>query len=124
MRSMIEQGLVKAHKNPGDRKISASLYTLVEPYLDGDESLQQVQVLVGLCVLAWNIANTQGTKREGLLRETMEEFRGKGIEALEGLIGKLTQRKIDLFPDDRRLVVSWEVREDRGRFYISAASAE
>lgn len=64
LRTMVESGLVTPHRNPDDRKIAASLFDLVEPYLESAETLHQAETIVGMGVLAWNLANTPERESE------------------------------------------------------------
>ena len=46
-------------------KISASLLDLIDPYADDDLPLETMRKLVGMGVVAWNIASTSNTLDEG-----------------------------------------------------------
>lgn len=122
VRSLVEKGQLAVRKNPDDQKISASLVELVEPYLEEVETRQQFELIAGLGVLAWNIASSPPGEGEALYREAVGKLQAPETELAEELIQELVEQKLLLFPDDRRIVVSWDVRKVGDQFILRAAS--
>ncbi len=78
-------------------------------------------------LMAWAIAATQTSNTITIVNKRMLIGNGVGqqdrVGAARLAIEMLIDRKQRLFPDDRRLVVGWEVTMLRGRPHIQVASA-
>jgi hypothetical protein len=46
----------------------------------------------------------------------------RDVQALAEVVVSLMQRKDALFPDDRRVIVSWEVSESGDQHHVNVAS--
>jgi hypothetical protein len=110
---------------PGGPRISDALAELIRPYSYDDMGVEACRKLACLGVLAWNRAVApEMVSREQILNS----LEGSGTpepEAIDRIIEDMTQRKLKLFPNDLRLIVDAEVREqDDGSFYLVAAFAQ
>lgn len=109
-----------ARDDPG--KISEKLGALVLPLAPPTITLEEYRSLIALGAVAWNLS----ILGSGYLKEAMEQLDSasrEDREHLEEAIAGLVQRKQDLFADDQRVIVHWEVtlRPD-GRFHLTAAA--
>ena len=93
-------------------KISAALLELVEPFYPEPPTLQELQTIVAFGAIAWNASILDGAEREEHLRMMMGEVEEGDPALFESLLRDLIARKLRLFPDDRRLVASWEVTKN------------
>lgn len=106
-------------------KTSAVLLKVIEPYLEAATNLEEHRRLVEYGMLAWNWAVDPDLTSRERIKDT---FRQAGLpsEDLDGayhVIDELRRRKLQLFPDDHRLIVSTEVHEqDERGCYITATA--
>lgn len=107
------------------QKISAALLDLVDPYLDDAPVLEldQAGSIVGLGALAWNLSLLPKSERDRQIRKVTQDPEVPDPEFLEEILQHLIQRKLDLFPDDTRRVLDWEVREEGDTFHLMAMGA-
>jgi len=111
-------------------KISASLLDLIDPYADDDLPLDKMRTLVGMGVVAWNIASTSNTHDETaaeldrLIRDAPALVESASTADLREAIQALVERKRLLFPEDKRLVVSYELRRERSGIHLRAATVQ
>jgi hypothetical protein len=112
---------------PGLVKMSEALETLVEPYLEEASGKHQIEVLLTLGSLAWNLSIMPKKSRQKELKTALKKtMKGQGAEAVEVtrvLIEELIERKEKLFPDNQRMIMSFDLHSaGSGRYDISVAS--
>ena len=110
----------------GHAKMSDVLESFVEPYEDDEMTLSQRQNLLGIAVVAWNLALLPEDKRRGALKEII-----KGIlsgedplfqqEARE-IITEMVARKDQLFADNQRYIVSYQLQDLGTEYHLTVAS--
>ena len=113
-------------------KISASLLDLIDPYADDDLPLETMRKLVGMGVVAWNIASTSNTLDEAtaeldrFIRDTPALGASAGTAAQDFRVAVLglVRRKYLLFPQDKRLVASYELCREHSRLHLRAAAVQ
>ena len=107
-------------------KISAVIIRMIEPYAPDDLGFDEYRVLIAVCKAAWNLtvleqfADCTLPKVRDAIERVREIAAGIGRPAL---LDELQQRKISLFPDDRRFIVNVTVEPlESGSRYVTAAS--
>lgn len=109
----------------GGSKISDALAELIQPYSYDDMDIEASRKLVCLGVLAWNGAVAPDTVSREEIRRSLESSGTPQPESIDRIIEEMMQRKMQLFPDDLRLIVDAELREQNdGSFYLVAAFAQ
>lgn len=109
------------------KKLSDALLKLIQPYAHEADSYDLYYALVGFASAAWNSSLVAEPERSKLIDDLLEITLKRGAPRqakaeLRSLIEELIQRKLKLFPNDRRYVATFEL-EDRGdSFYLSVAS--
>lgn len=116
------QGDVQIRRGHNGPKISALLGELIEPYAIKDLTPDELRKLVGLGVAAWNLASLDESLRTSKIGQLLESIGAPDDLDLMDLIRELIERKRALFADDSRFIVSWDVRQDKNHFHISAAA--
>ena len=125
-------------------KLSEALIDICEPYDYDDSSLDECKKLITMAVVAWNIANQPEEKRyEQLLGfiNTMPEFKEEletdfnyfmnnansqeeppaSIVFLQ-ILSALIQRKIELYPNDDRVVMDFKLEDTPTGRHLSVSS--
>jgi hypothetical protein len=103
-------------------RISEALRQLVEPYRHEADSLDSFKTLVALGALAWNFALLPEAERDQYLMDGMRKLDAPDLEMLQSLLEALMRRKQQLFPHDRRMIVSSEVTLTPAGYHITVAS--
>lgn len=116
------EGDVQIRRGGNGPKISASLGELIEPYAIKDLTPDELRKLVGLGVAAWNLSSLDESLRTNKIGQLLEAIGAPDDLDLMDLIRALIDRKRALFADDSRFIVSWDVRQDKNHFHISAAA--
>lgn len=116
------EGDIQIRRGGSGSKISASLSELIEPYANKDLTLDELRKLVGLGVAAWNLSSLDESLRTSKIGQLLEVMGASDDLNLMDLIRELIERKLARFADDSRFVVSWNVRQDKNKFHISAAA--
>jgi hypothetical protein len=112
---------------PGLVKMSKALETLVEPYLEKASGKHQIEVLLTLGSMAWNLSiipkKSRQKELETDLKKVMKSQDAEAIEVTRVLIEELIERKEKLFPDNQRMIMSFDLHSaGSGRYDISVAS--
>ncbi|MDN5851019.1 MAG: hypothetical protein L0H63_15520 [Nitrococcus sp.] len=112
--------VVTRHSGP---KVSGALGDLIKPYVYGNMQIEEYRKLAAIGALAWNIAIAPDTMPDDSLQRLLVGAGASKEATLQGLIEELKKRKQQLFPDDRRIIVRTEVREQPdGSFYLVVAA--
>ncbi|MDD1632710.1 MAG: hypothetical protein LUQ29_13505 [Methylococcaceae bacterium] len=137
--------LQRQQKQYGVSKLSAALIELCEPFEPENLSAKEFEKLIALAAVAWNIAVLPKEERLEKLTafiETMpnmkEELKSEIDTVLHDnskdtdfapattmlhFIGAMIQRKDELFPNDIRLVLNYNVKDCPEGPHLSVSSA-
>ena len=110
---------------PGLKKISHCLFELVDPLISEASDLDECRAILSMAAMAWNLSHLQAATREERVVGAIESSGYGGIDdALMGaFLLELAERKLRLFRDDPRVVLSWNVKEIRNGFHLTVAAA-
>jgi len=110
----------------GEVKMSEVLEDFVEPYRESPETKESMRRLLTLGTIAWNLALSPESKRQGMIDRVFNKDLLNGDEKLkaeiQGLIEELIARKNRYFSENRRMIVDFELKELGNDYHISVAS--
>ena len=137
--------LQRQQKQYGGVKLSAALIELCEPFEPDILSTKELENLIALAAVAWNIAvlpKDERLERLTAFIETMPNMKEKLESEIDTVlhddsknsdfapattmlhfIGAMIQRKDDLFPNDNRIVVNYNVKDNPEGPYLTVSSA-
>ena len=103
-------------------KISELISEYASDYIDMGESTEQRQRYLNGACTAWNIANLDETGREKAIRLVIEDFKRTnpapgGAESLERDLRKLVQKKLEMFPNIKKIIVDASIEPISEREY-------
>ncbi len=119
--------LIDIVKNPkGHVKMSDVLETFIEPYEEEELTLNQRQNLLGIVVIAWNLALLPKDKRKAALKEIIRELL-KGEDPwfqreTREMIDEMVARKDQFFADNQRYIVNYQLQDLGTEFHLTVAS--
>lgn len=105
------------------KKLSESLLELIAPFREDGQPLPACQALVALGCLAWNLSLVPEEERIEKTEVAARELGSSEGSQLREVVGTLISRKQSLFPDDHRMIVSYEVTPTDSGFHLLVASA-
>jgi len=112
----------------GQEKMSAVLEAFVEPYLELADTEHGKQVLFHLAALAWDAALLPEEKRQAMIDDILNHgvkgLSNRERRDLEQLVTGMIQRKLSLFADNRRHILSIELTDMGQDYYLSVASTQ
>jgi hypothetical protein len=76
-----------------------------------------------MAAMAWNLALLPAPDRDREIGWMFQQAEAHALDdplLLEDLLQLLITRKLRLYPDDQRLILSWEVRKAGSRIHITA----
>ena len=137
--------LQRQQKQYGGIKLSAALIDLCEPFEPQNLSTKEFESLIGLATVAWNIAVLPDDERLEKLAAFVEEI-PEMREELENeidtvlhddskdtdfapattmlhFIGAMIQRKEELYPNDNRLILEFNVKDSPEGPHLTVSSA-
>ncbi len=110
------------HEASMQEDFSELLMLLIKPYLGSAASLADFNSLVATACIAWNTAllpEVEWPKRIAKFVGEMPDMPEELRKALMLLIAALIDRKIDLFPNDTRLILKFSTSKKKGKFQIA-----
>ncbi len=115
--------------NPeGMAKMSEVLEEFVEPYLDTAQNRSQRETLIGIAVIAWNLALLPINEREPIIAKVIAEAVDQkdtlAKQDTREVIDELIARKLEFFPENQRFIVEFQLQETRNHFHLSVASTQ
>lgn len=105
-----------------DLRLSERLVDLISPYREDGLTSQRYEMLIGAAATAWNLSLLPAAEQPAALRQAFRNAKVKDVEAAAEVIVALMRRKEQLFPDDCRTIVNWEVSESDGQCHVAVAS--
>ena len=136
--------LQRGQKQSGGIKLSAALIELCEPFEPKNISTKEFSNLIGLAAMAWNIAvfpkeerlekltsfiETMPNMKEELKAEidTMLHDDSKDTDFAPAtttlhFIGAMIQRKDELFPNDNRIIMNFNVKDSPEGPHLTVSS--
>jgi hypothetical protein len=137
--------LQRQQKQYGGVKLSAALIELCEPFEPDILSTKEFENLIALAAVAWNIAvlpKEERLERLTAFIETMPNMKEELESEIDTVlhddskntdfapattmlhfIGAMIQRKDELFPNDDRIVVNFNVKDNPEGPYLTVSSA-
>ena len=114
-------------KNPkGEVKMSDVLDEFVEPYLPESDELERHEMVYDMAIIAWNLAIIPEDQRQTAISELFDEFlKDKPATARQefnNLIDEMVARIFELFPDNRRYILAFQLEDGGDQFHLSVAS--
>ena len=108
---------------PGLEKISARLIELTLPYLPEEAGIKAWRAGIAMAAMAWNLALLPASERDREIEWMFQQAEAHALDdplLLEDLLQLLIAQKLRLYPDDPRLILSWEVRKAGSRVNVTA----
>lgn len=104
-------------------KISESLGKLLDLEVAQGASQAEYESAMKFIVLAWNMSVLSEFERQAAVQQ-VANLGGNAVVRQEMAVQlmRLIQRKQSLFPYDQRRVMSWDMRFQRGKMYLSAVA--
>ena len=118
----------KLIQNPeGVEKMSEVLEEFVKPYLAFADNYVARKKLVETAVAAWNLALLPEDKRSECLTEMIASSVDKvdklTQQDLKEILNEMVDRKLDFFPNNKRIIYNIQLQESKGKCHLSVASS-
>jgi hypothetical protein len=114
------------HNPAGMEKMSEVLEAFVEPYLDFTHNRADREKLFLIAVAAWNLALLPSKKRSTAIKELIAASVDKkdrlAQQDIREILKEMIARKLDLFADNQRFIMEFQLQETKGKFHLSVAS--
>jgi hypothetical protein len=113
----------------GQNKLSQAITTLLSPYkgMDGG-TYQSYSTLVAITCVAWNASLVDEPERGEMVNKVINLFKdktdAKGLLEFNQFSYELIERKLRLFPDDKRFVVKFDVTETKDDYHVFVYSLD
>jgi len=115
-------GRRQSRRPKDDLRLSERLVDLIAPYRESGFTPERYEMLIGAAATAWNLSLLSDAERPEALRQSFHHAKVRDVEGVAEVIITLMRRKEQLFPDDDRTIVSWEVSESSGQCHVTVAS--
>lgn len=104
---------------PSPEKASTRLAQLIAPHAAPDETRDSYAALVALGAMAWNLSLFSRKERSALVSDAVRDAMKLGLPLTVQWLNALIDRKLNLFPSDKRLIEGFEVVQEKdGRFTV------
>jgi hypothetical protein len=110
------------NNNPS-QALSGALLKLIEPYRQYTDGKDQVEKMLMVAMTAWNSTVVSPAAAKKLLKAMLEEVGDSESQALfASLVVQMVATKEQLFASDKRLIISFEVKERKNRYDVQVTS--
>jgi|GEM_PF-725965 len=125
------QGKVKSLQwnegNDGTEKMSDVLEAFIEPYLADIADREEMLKLLAIASLSWNLAllpdKEQATELKKFIKGLTKDKRDPQLEReMRKIIEGFVRRKKEVFPDNQRKILDFELKGNKDNFYLSVVS--
>lgn len=120
-----KKGIRVQHNLLQQEKISHALSELLRNEVSQDAPLAEYKTALDFIVIAWNISLLKTSKHSAEIQKIIDACGNTDSSILRnahGQIKRLIAKKKAFFPDDKRTVVSWNVRFEGNSFGVTAAA--
>lgn len=100
------------------------LVELIKPYRNLNETREDYERLITLATLAWNVPLCPREQQSEIMHKALAAFPAQHRQAGLVLIQELVDRRNEMFPSDRRLVLGSEVVEKAGAYAVNVVSID
>jgi hypothetical protein len=112
---------IKVIPTPADQaRMSEVIIELIEPFEWTD--LEDLKKLVSIAIIAWNMANSPANVREDMLQKFALSIPPDLQAIMREHVEALIQRKNQLFPDNTRFILDYQVAMTEGGPHVSVMS--
>jgi len=114
--------------NPsGHEKMSEVILKFAQPMLDASDNGESTRKAINLAILAWNFAiihERSGEKAlDEIIHKTMKPDTDEAkIEEFKRYLAMLFIRKRELFPDNKRVILDYQITEARDNFHLDVVT--
>jgi hypothetical protein len=101
---------------PYARKMSEVLLEFAEPLLEDSDDDESFRNKIALAALSWNLTCVPSNEQEATLNNMVEKLGGRDAFIRRGIqesIHMLMDRKRTLFANDNRLIINYEIVEEK-----------
>ena len=106
VRKFLPDQQIKIVKRQTGRKVSEVVMEFAEPWLDEARNDDQRKTIVGMAVLAWNMAGIPEPERWD---EVSQEFAARLDEPAKAILQEMIARKLSVYPEENRLLLDYEI---------------
>jgi hypothetical protein len=106
---------LKVVKRRTGRKVSEVLMEFAKPWLDEARNDDQRRIVVGMAVLAWNMAAVPEPER---WKGMSPEFAEKLGEPAKAMLKEMIARKLALYPGETRSILDYEITGGGGNLRV------
>jgi hypothetical protein len=121
----VKQPLMIRSDLPPEQKISNGICKILDSVVGENESLDEYRHWANAIVLAWNVSllplEEQATALKSL-GDFAEKTDPGGAPAAQAELMRLIEKKRVMFPDDKRFIVSYDVRLVGNKVHVTAAA--
>jgi hypothetical protein len=106
-------------------KMSEVIQKFIRPYLKHVDTAASRESLIGIAVIAWNVALASGPERKHLLAKITQTLNIEDEQMREdyyAIIGEMIRRKERYFAHNRRYIISYQVTDMPTQFHLAIAS--
>jgi hypothetical protein len=98
-------------KSSQDNALSRALLQLIEPYNDLERGPKALEKILVAGMMAWNLTIIPPETAQTMLKELLDRMPTQDTKAATlQMLGALIERKLQLFPNDRRLLNSYKIK--------------
>lgn len=109
-------------------KLSQAIITLISPYNNMGGTYSAYYALIAIACTAWNASLVDEPQRDEMVKQIVSFFKdktdAKGLLEFKQFSYELIERKLLLFPNDRRLVSKFDVTETKENYHVFVISLD
>ena len=110
------------HAPPGMEKMSQVLLDFVAPFIDDAATEEAVEGLLRIAAIAWNFALFPPDRRQEFLDEAWQSPPIEDGAFFRMMIEALIERKLTCFPDNRRMILDFDLTTDTAGLHVEVRS--
>jgi hypothetical protein len=119
-------GILLADQADHSIRMSEALLALAEPMMRAAGDAIEFRATVGLAAFAWNLSMLSELEREKDLAKIITDLAPDDVmdrAIIRQDLSEMIRRRMELFPEVRRVVIDFQVQESDGKMNLNVVSA-
>jgi hypothetical protein len=110
-----------------ENNFSRVIMEFASPVLEKTDDINEKRIIIGVAAACWNLSFLEEEKRKKAIQDFLTKLEARTPETRKSLLENvrfLIKRKKDFFPDDKRILMGYEISGEREELKINVVFSD